>query len=189
MGVNIYTVPAAAASRSRRSAEGPVDRPALPGEELRSLLRDVEAVLQPDAEFPVDRDGRLVAEAHSRREPGSVALDEIGPLVAVHPDPVSGPVRQSGHPVAWPEARGGDHGARGGVHRLAGGAYPGRREGGVLRLALQVPHFGLPRRRLAEYGGPGDVGLVVVQRAAGVEQHDVALAEPLRLRAAVGKGR
>ena len=85
------------------------------------------------------------------------------------------------------EAGIGDHLPRGGVHRFAGRAGPGGGQRGILRLALDVPDLPLARGRLAEDGRAGDVRLVALDRAAVVDQHHVALAQLLRLDAAVRK--
>src|SRR5262249_46525325 len=50
-----------------------VDRGALLAEELRTAFGHVEAVLQTHAEFAVDGDHRLIAEAHAGRERRLVA--------------------------------------------------------------------------------------------------------------------
>src|SRR5436190_16066595 len=99
------------ASASRRLAlrERPIDRRAGLREPARTLGRHVEAVLEADAELAVDRDHRLVAEAHARLELRRVALHEVRPLVPVHADAVAGAVGKAGDLVAGTEAGVGDH--------------------------------------------------------------------------------
>jgi membrane-bound lytic murein transglycosylase F len=96
--------------------DGPFDRRAPRREHLRSVLGDVEAVLQPNTELAVDRDRRLVAEAHARLNLRRVAFDEIRPLVPVEPDAVPGSMRQARHLVAGSESGVGDHLPRRGIH-------------------------------------------------------------------------
>ena len=57
-------------------------------EELRAGVRHIQAIFEADAELAVDRDHRLVAEAHAGRERRFVAAHEVGPLVAVEANAV-----------------------------------------------------------------------------------------------------
>src|SRR6185312_14449484 len=98
-------------------------------EHPRSVLRDVQTILEPDAELAIDGDRRLVAEAHAGLDPGRVALHEVRPLVAIESDPVAGAVRQAGHLVTRAEAGAGDHLPRGRVDGFARRADLRRGEG------------------------------------------------------------
>src|SRR5437763_14729771 len=103
------------ARRVRGSGKGLIDRRARLREELRTRLGDVQTVLEPNSEFAVDGDHRLVAEAHARGDWRLVAAHEVGPFVAVEADAVAGAVRQPGHFVARPETGVRDHLPRRGV--------------------------------------------------------------------------
>src|SRR5215510_14600803 len=74
------------------SAEGLVDRRALFGEHLRTVIGDVQAIFQSNAELAINHDHGLVAETHSGLESGLVATHEVGPLVSVQSDAVAGAV-------------------------------------------------------------------------------------------------
>src|ERR1700693_616008 len=145
-----------------------IDGRALLREHFGAALRDVHAVLEADAELTVDGDGGLVAEAHTRDDARFIATHQVGPLVAIQPDPVTRAVRQTRNLVAWPETRVGDHLARGGIHGFAGGAGMGGGQGCVLSSALQVPDLFLTPGWLAEDRRTGDVGLVAFYRASVV---------------------
>jgi hypothetical protein len=93
----------------------PFDRRAPRREHLRAGFGDVQAVLEPNAELAVDRDRRLVAEAHARLDLRGVALHEVGPLVPVETDAVPRPMGKSRHLVPGTEARVADHLSRRGV--------------------------------------------------------------------------
>src|SRR6185369_13815723 len=126
-------------------------------------------------------DSRLIAEAHAGLDSGLIALHEVGPFVPVQADPVACAMRQSRRLVPWTEARVGDHFAGRRVHALAGGSGFRRRQRGILRPPLQVPHIALPLGRLAEYRGARDVALIPLDAAAVVDQDHVALVQLLGL--------
>src|SRR5437763_9355720 len=86
------------------SGEWTIDGRTWLGKKLRAALGDVETVLEPDPEFAIDGDHRLVAEAHARLERRLVAADEVGPLVAVEADAVAGAMRKARHFVVRPES-------------------------------------------------------------------------------------
>src|SRR5690242_15049382 len=65
-----------------RLSERLVDRRTLRAEQPRPRVRHVKTILQPDAEFPVNRDRWLVAEAHARRQRRSISAYQVSPLVA-----------------------------------------------------------------------------------------------------------
>src|ERR1039457_1439005 len=166
-----------------------IDRRALLRKHARTFLGDVHAIFQTDTELAVDGDGRFVAEAHPRLDLRCISLHQVGPLVRVQPDSVPGAMRQSRCLVPGAETRAGDHLARRRVHALAGGTGPRRRQRRILRPPLQVPHFALPLGRLAEHRGARDVALIAFHAAPIVDQHHVALAQLLRLYAAVRERR
>src|ERR1035438_2651004 len=167
----------------------PIDGRALPGKHARASLGDVHAIFQAHAELAVDGDGRFVAEAHPRRDLGFIPLHQVGPLVPVQPDSVPGAMRQSRRLISRTEARAGDYISRRRVHALAGRARLRRRQRGILRPPLQIPHFALPLGRLAEHRGARDVALIPFHAAPVVDQHHVAFVQLLRLCAAVGERR
>src|SRR5882672_10087715 len=101
------------------SGEWTIDGRTWLGKKLRTVLSDIETVLEPDPEFAVDGDHRFVAEAHAGLERGLVAADEIGPLVAVEADAMAGAMRKARHFVVRPESGVGDDLSRSGVDRLA----------------------------------------------------------------------
>src|SRR5438067_7081096 len=87
-------------NRSAPGAERILDRRTLPREQLRPVRRDEHVVFEPDAEFAPDVDPRLVTEDHAglhrqRLVPAEhVVLDQIRPLMAVHPHAVPDPVAE-----------------------------------------------------------------------------------------------
>src|ERR1039457_2768426 len=166
-----------------------IDRRALLRKHARAFLGDVHAIFQTDTELAVDGNSRFVAEAHPRLDLRCIPLHQVGPLVPVQPDSVPGAMRQSRCLVPGAETRAGDHLARRRVHALAGGTGPRRRQRRILRPPLQVPHFALPLGRLAEHRGARDVALIAFHAAPIVDQHHVALAQLLRLYAAVRERR
>src|SRR6187401_2326368 len=68
---------------SRSLSERLIDRDALLRKEMRTVLVEVDAVFETNAELAGNRNHRLVAEAHARRQGRRVALREIRPLVTV----------------------------------------------------------------------------------------------------------
>src|SRR6185436_18997619 len=76
-----------------------LDRLRLRREELRPALGDVQAVLETNSELAVDRDHRLVAEAHARLDLRRVPSHEVRPLVAIHADTVPCAVWKTRHLV------------------------------------------------------------------------------------------
>src|SRR5215472_12772548 len=80
-----------------------IDRHALSCKHLRPRFRNVQAVLQAYPELAVDRDHRLIAEAHPRLQFRLVALHEVRPLVPVEPESVAGAMRQTRHLVPGTE--------------------------------------------------------------------------------------
>src|SRR5688572_3930767 len=169
------------------SGEWLVDRRTRLRKVCRATLGHIQAVFEADAELAVDGDHRLVAEAHAGRKRRLVAAHEVGPLVAVEPDAVTGAMRQAGHLVIRAEAGVGDHLASRGVDRFARRAWLHHRERGSLRLLLEIPDLRLARRGAAEHRGARDVGLIAVDRAAAIHLDDVAFFQFLRLDAAVWK--
>src|ERR1700678_2757591 len=101
--------------------------------------------------------------------------------MAFQPDAVAGAVRQSWHFVSGAEARIGNHFARGCVDRFARSARVGGGQGGVLRLAFEVPNLRLAFRWFAEDSGARDVRLIAFHAASVVYQYHVAFAKLLRL--------
>src|SRR5262249_17616270 len=124
-----------------RLPEWLVDCRTLFGEHARPVFGDVHAIFEAYAELAVDGDGRLVAETHPGLDFGFVALHEVGPLVPFESDAVPRAMRQAGDFVPWAEARVGNDFACGRVDGFARSARFGGGERGVLRFALEVPHF------------------------------------------------
>src|SRR5207247_3129510 len=177
--------PRAAKSLSPGSRKRPVDRRTRLREPLRAGFGDVETVLESDPELTVDRDHRLVAEAHPGLQRRLVPPHEVRPLVTVEADAVTCAVRQAGHFVIGAEPGVGNHLARGRVDCLARDARLRGGEGGRLRALLEIPDIDLAPGRLAEDGRARDVRLISVHVAAIVDLHDVAFTELLRRDAAV----
>ena len=139
------------------------------GEHFRAALGDVHAVFEADAEFAVDGDGRLIAEAHAGLNFRLVAFDEIGPFVTVEADAVAGAMRQAWDTVAGSETSLGDDIAGGGVDGFTSRADLRGGERGILRFALEVPDEFLAVGRLAENHGAGDVALIAFDADAVVD--------------------
>src|ERR1043166_6852721 len=156
---------------------------------LRAVLGHVETVLEPDPEFAVDGDHRLVAEAHARLERRPVAAGEVGPLVAVKADAVAGTMGKTGHFVVRSEAGVGDDLARGRIDGLARHAGFGGVECRHLSALLEIPDLGLALRRLAEHDGARDVRLIAIHDAAVVDLDDVCVVDGYQSDAAVRKCR
>ena len=66
----------------------------------------MHAVLEPDAELAVDRDGWLVAEAHAGLDARGITAHEVRPLVPIQSDAVARAVGQARHFVVRAESRG-----------------------------------------------------------------------------------
>src|ERR1039458_1088951 len=93
-----------------------LQRRALRREQLGAVGGDVHVIFQTNAKLAAEVDARFIAEAHAGRKGERVAAHQVGPLMAIHPDPMTeamGEVR-----VVWTEAGAVDHLARGRVHRL-----------------------------------------------------------------------
>src|SRR5580692_7453160 len=95
------------------SSKGLIDCRTLLGEHFGAALRNVQAILEADAELAVNRDGGFVAEAHAGLNFGFVSLHEIGPLMTVEPDAVAGAMRQAGRFITGSKSAFGDHVAGG----------------------------------------------------------------------------
>src|SRR5437660_687112 len=87
-------------------------------EEFRTLISDVEAVFETNAELAVDDDRRLVAEAHPGLNWSLVAAHKVGPFVTVETNAVARAMRQAGHFVVRTKAGIRDHFARRGIDHL-----------------------------------------------------------------------
>ena len=89
-----------------------IDRWALIGEELRTVLGNVQTVFQTNSELAVDDNCGLVAKAHAGLDRRFVPAHEVRPLMAVETYAMAGAVRQTGSLVIRTKARIGDHLAR-----------------------------------------------------------------------------
>src|SRR2546428_6890074 len=161
---------AAATTASQKRSGLPDDRERV----IRSVQRfgatvvpEDRDVLDPDAEPTRDVDAGLDRERHSGLEFLVVAAYEIGVLVSVQADPVSGAVDE-------PNAVAGvlDHAPRRGVDRCRGRAGARRRITGPLRSPHDVVDLShLVVDVLADVYGARDVGGIPLTRATEV-QHD-----------------
>jgi len=159
----------------------------LRGEHLSAVGGDDPVVFEADAELAGDVDAGLVGEGHAGEEWRGVAADEIGPLVAIHPDAVADAVAEVF--VVGAEACIADDLAGCGVDGLT--LHTGMRcgEGCSLGFVDDVEDLLLLVGGFAEDEGARHVGLVTFDGAAVVDEDDLALADDLRLEGAVGQGR
>src|SRR5438874_2756751 len=156
-------------------------------EGLRPRLGHVPAILEADAELARDVESRLVGEAHAGLERRAVASHEVGRLVHVHPDAVAGAMREPRQAVVLAPALLLVEGADGLVDRPDRRADLRRLQRELLSALHRVPELALARRGRTGDPAAGDVGLVAVDRAAGVDEDDRALVDALRLDRAVRK--
>ncbi|AVY67313.1 hypothetical protein NZ30_13615 [Xanthomonas translucens pv. undulosa] len=136
-------------------------------------------VFQAHAELARHHDHRLVAAAHARRQRQCIAAHQVRRLVDAHAAAVAGAVRQSRQAIVRAQAGRLQHLARRLVHRRATYARTHRGERGRLRVVLQLPDAPLLLARFAEDVGTGDVGVVTVHGAAGIDQHQFARTQGL----------
>src|SRR5438270_1663159 len=150
-------------------------------EGLRPRLGHVPAILEADAELAGDIEPRLVGEAHAGLERRAVASHEVGRLVHVHPDAVAGAMREPRQAVVLAPALLLVEGADGLVDRTDRRADLRRLQRELLSALHRVPELALARRGRTGDPAAGDVGLVAVDRAAGVDEDDRAVVDALRL--------
>jgi len=159
------------------------ERWALRGEHLAAVFGDVPVIFEADAELAGDVDAGLVGETHTCGEGRCVATDEVGPFVAVHADAVAYAVGEV--LVVWAVASGGDEIAGSGVDGVAGRAGMACGQGCGLCLQDDVEDLAgfveLGDGGVAEDEGTGDIGLIAFDRAAVVDEDDLAFANGLRL--------
>ena len=159
--------------------------PILPKGSIKLLLRlrkplrprrlHVEMILQPDAVLAGHDDHRFVGEAHARRQRRLVALHQIGAFVDVETDAVAGAVGEAWQLVVGAESVADQHIAGGLIDRFAGGADGGAVEGRLLGFLFHVPQFFDLAIQFGKRVGAGDVGIIAVDGAAGVDQDQFAL--------------
>src|ERR1700722_16111795 len=140
------------------------------GEKLRAHLGHVPAVLEPNAELARDVQPGLVREAHARLQWRRVVAYQVGRLVAVEADTVAGPVREAGQPVVAAPALLLIVSPYRAIDRTRRSAGLGGLKRNLLAALNCVPYFSLSCRRWAEYPASGDVGLVAVHRAPGINE-------------------
>ena len=129
-------------------------------EEFRTLISDVEAVFETNAELAVDDDRRLVTEAHAWLNWSLVAAHEVGPFVAVEADAMTGAMGQAGHFVVRTKAGVSDHFARRRIDGLTRSADLRGGNAGILRFAFKVPNVALTLRWFSENKRARDVRLI-----------------------------
>ena len=96
-------------------------------------------VFQPDPEFPGEDDHRFVGKTHAGGKRRVVAANDVGFLVDLEPEAMTGAMRQTWQAIVGAEGVFGKHLAGRIVEARAGGADPGCVEDGLLRLALDPP--------------------------------------------------
>src|SRR5262245_15951829 len=133
---------------------------------LDAVVRDRDDVLDPDPEPAVEVDARLDGERHPRLQDGPIALYEVGRLVDLKADPVTGPVDEA---VAVPGAL--DHRSGDPVELLGLDAGADRLDGRRLRFLDDVVGGFEAVGWLDDDHGPGRVAEVAAELAAEV-QHD-----------------
>src|ERR1700679_2086433 len=75
------------------SGKGLIDGRRLLCEGARAVLGDIHTVFQTNAELAVNGDHRLIAKGHTRLQLQLVAAYQVGPLVNIQADSVTGPMR------------------------------------------------------------------------------------------------
>src|SRR5688572_15997638 len=146
-----------------------VDRLGERREELRAAFRHVPAVLHAHAELTGDVDPGLVGEAHAGLKQCAVCAHEVGRLVAVHTDAMTGAVGGTGQSIV-----------RGPAKALVILAHRNvdvaDRDAGLRGLKTDllpaldgIPDLALALGGLAVDPGTGDVGRVAVDLAATTE--------------------
>src|SRR3954462_7440197 len=103
----------------------------------------------------------------------------------LHADAVAGAVGQPREPISRPEAPAFVDPPHSVIVAARRNARLGRGDRDLLSLVDLVPQLALLRRRLADDIGSADVGLVAVDRAGAVEEHDIAALDDMRLLAAM----
>src|SRR6185437_1817279 len=162
-----------------KSTERLVDRGTLVSEKLRAFVSDVQTVFKSNSELAIDDDGGFIAKAHAGLNRGLVTTHEVGPLVAIQTDAVSGAMRQTRNFVVRPEARICDYFTRSRIDCFAWRADLSSRKAGVLRFAFKIPNVALSLGRFAENKCARDVRLITLDTAPAIHQHHVALLERL----------
>lgn len=92
---------------------------------------------------------------------------------------MTGAVRQPRQAAVGAEGMFGKYLAGGIVEAGAGGADPGGVEDGLLCLAFDPPGAFKGTVASLQHVGPGDIGMITVDPAAGVDEDDVVAAEDL----------
>src|SRR5215469_11587944 len=133
---------------------------------------DDHDVFAANAKFTRDVDARLVRKGHPRYECCFARAHKVGMLVAVETDAVAKAVCEEF--VVGTITRRGDHRASGVVNRAGKLAGAGAVEGRTLGLADDfvgaLDFFG----RLAGKARAGDIGLIAFDRAAAIDENDLA---------------
>src|SRR5580700_9119942 len=94
------------------STKGLIDGRRLPRKGTRAVPGDVHTVFQTNAEFAVNGDHGLVAERHSRLQLQLIAAHQVGPLVNIEANAVTGPMRQARNLIIGSKSEIGDDFAR-----------------------------------------------------------------------------
>lgn len=139
----------------------------------------MEMIFEPNAEAIGHDDHRLVRKAHARCQRGPVATHQIRGFMDRQADAVPSAVRQAGQAIVGPKPRAFQHRARCGVDRFARHAGLDRGEGSGLCFLLQRPEYAHIVFDLPEGIGAGDVAVIAIDRAAGVDQDETVIFELL----------
>jgi hypothetical protein len=149
----------------------------------------MEAVFEADAEASRNVDARLVREAHARRQRRPFATHQVHRLVAVQADAVTSAMRQAGEFVTGAIAERTVVTPHRIVDRSGGCSHFRRLQRDLLAACDGVPDLALLRARSAEHEAARHIGLIALDTATAVHQHDFAARDFLRLARAVGIGR
>src|SRR3954453_12830635 len=183
-----WTLPAREPCRADKGSDGLIERLRQLSEQLRTLLRHVPAILQPDAELTGNIESGLVGETHAGGQRSSVTAYEEGVLVPIHSDAMARAMRQTRQRVIPAPTLALVKSTHSFVDVAYGHPDLGRLQRNLLPALHHIPHLALPRSGLTKHPGPGDIGLVAVECATGVDQYDRSFADGLHNLGAVWKG-
>src|SRR5690349_6866990 len=163
-----WTLPARAPCRADKASDGLIERLRQLGEQLRTLLRHVPAILQPNAEFTGNIESGLIGETHAGSQGGRVTAYQERVLVPIHSDAMARSMGQARQCVILAPTLALVKSTHSFVDVAHGHPDPGRLQRNLLPALHHIPHLALPRSGLTKHPGPRDIGLVAVECAAGI---------------------
>ena len=152
------------------------------------LLRQVPAILHADAELAGNVDPGLVGETHAGLERRAIGAHEVRRLVPVHANAVAGAVGGPGQSIVLGPAEALVVLANGDVDVADRDTDLGGLERDLLAALHGVPDLAVALAGRTENPGAGNVRRITVELAAGIDEYHRALADGLRVLAAVRIG-